>query len=173
MAGLSACATTAVPVPTSVQVDPAAAPNGEFAAFITGYTYYDNTPPNSKVVSHPQIHELAGGKGTHADPVTMAVGHSNASGKNVLDFPAGTRFYMPYLAKYFIVEDTCGDGPNPENGPCHKKPDSGHYWLDVWVDGKGLGVDKANNCARELTGIHTVYREPPDNFKVNTKPICS
>ncbi len=172
VAGLSACCSTP-PAPAPIQVGPAATPMGKFAAFVTGYTYYDNTPPKSKAVSHPKIHKVAGGNGTHADPITMAVGHSKAGGYSVLDFPAGTRFYMPYLDRYFIVEDTCGDGLTPENGACHQKPDSGHYWVDIWVDGQGLGADKANNCARRITGIHTVYREPPDDFKVDTKPICS
>lgn len=51
--------------------------------------------------------------------MTIAVGHSRKSGQDVLDIPAGTRIDHPDVRRYFIVEDTCGDGPKPEEGrPC-------------------------------------------------------
>ena len=39
-------------------------------------------------ISHPVLHKKAGGSGTYADPVTIAVGHSLETGKDLLDFPA-------------------------------------------------------------------------------------
>jgi len=145
-----------------------------FTAYITGYTYYTNTPAKSAVVSHPILRKEAGGSGTFEDPITVAVGHSKAGGTHVLDYPAGTKFYLPYLHRYFIVEDTCGDGPTPEKGACHtgyKAPASA--WLDIWVDGQGLGADKALACAMRITGNHEVIRNPTQNLEVNKDPICS
>ena len=37
--------------------------------FVTAYTWFDNTPPGSTVISHPMLHKAAGGTGTYADPV--------------------------------------------------------------------------------------------------------
>ena len=86
---------------------------------MTGYDYWDNTPPGSPVISNPVIHQVAGGTGTWQDPTTVAVGHSIINGQDILDWAAGTRFYIPNLRRYFIVEDTCGDGPDPQDEPCH------------------------------------------------------
>src|SRR5688572_11781310 len=55
-------------------------------AYLTGYSFFDNTPPASATISHPVLHSLAGGIGTFDDPVTVAVGHSLVDGLDVLDF---------------------------------------------------------------------------------------
>lgn len=118
-------------------------------AYTTAYDYWDNTPAGSTEISHPVLHKRAGGTGTYADPVTLAVGHSlitatrtvkvvDSKGrpvldkagkqttkqqtytKDVLDVAAGTRFYFPDLRKYAMVEDTCGDGKKPQTIPCHR-----------------------------------------------------
>src|SRR4029453_18559466 len=39
--------------------------------FLTFYGWWDNTPPGGDI-SYPQIHDTAGGKGTHAHPVPFA-----------------------------------------------------------------------------------------------------
>jgi hypothetical protein len=158
--------TTPTPTPA-----PTAAP-GEvrISAYLTAYTYWDNTPPGSADISNPIIHQKAGGTGTFADPITLAVGHSYATGKDVLDYPAGTKFYMPYLKRYFIVEDTCGDGAHPENGPCHTGY-QGHPWLDMWIDG-ALGTrSSSNTCAEDITEIHAVIKNPAANYAVVAGPV--
>ena len=82
-----ACVAANVPVsPAAVEYCGANARCRAFPAFITGYTFYSNTPAKSAVVSHPVIHDVAGGVGTWADPTTMAVGHSMAGGRSRLDF---------------------------------------------------------------------------------------
>lgn len=153
---------------------PAATDQGiRFIAFVTGYTYYTNTPPGSAKVSHPILHRTAGGVGTFQDPVTMAVGHSRASGRSVLDFEAGTKFYLPHVGKYFIVEDTCGDGPQPENGPCHTGYEApAEAWLDIWVNGEGQGAERAAECARRITGNHEVIQNPSMGHPVTPGSIC-
>ena len=42
--------------------------------FLTGYSYWDNTPPASAIIGRPVIHQFAAGTGTYDDPVTLAVG---------------------------------------------------------------------------------------------------
>ncbi len=136
-----------------------------FNAFLTGYTYWDNTPPQSKKIAKPVVHKEAGGTGTYKDPITLAVGHRIEAGKQTLDFPVGARFYIPALKKYALVEDTCGDGNTPQNGPCH----SGHKgvpWLDIYIGGDGFAKDASDICARKVTAIQRIILNPRDDYEV-------
>ncbi len=141
-----------------------------FTAYLTAYTYWDNTPPGSSEISNPIIHQVAGGTGTFSDPITVAVGHSISGRTDTLDYPAGTKFYMPYLRKYFIVEDTCGDGNTPQNGPCHTGY-QGHPWLDLWLDGSQGTRSSADDCASDVTDLHTIIENPASNYVVVSGPI--
>lgn len=134
-------------------------------AYTTGYGYWDNTPAGSSEVSHPVLHKTAGGTGTWADPVTVAVGHSIIGGADILDYPAGTRLYVPNLQKYLIVEDTCGDGSTPQNGPCHTGAPAGTtVWFDVWIGGASGSQATSDACAAAITdsngAAHTVIVNP-------------
>lgn len=138
-------------------------------AYITAYTWFDNTPAGSPEISHPVLHKKAGGTGTYEDPVTIAVGHSLATGEDVLDFPAGTRIYLPDVRRYFIVEDTCGDGPTPENRPCHSGADKHHdasVWIDMWIGGEQESTSFARRCARQVTGVRTAVFNPGADYLV-------
>lgn len=134
-------------------------------AYTTGYGWPDNTPKGSADISNPVLHSSAGGSGTFADPITLAVGHSITNGKDTLDYPAGTKFYIPNLRKYFIVEDTCGDGNSPQNGPCHTGY-QGHVWLDLWVGGNASNQQQTLACEDTITDIHTVIENPASNYAV-------
>ena len=137
--------------------------------YVTAYTWFDNTPAGSPDISNPVLHKKAGGTGTYADPVTIAVGHSLATGSDVLDFPAGTRIYLPHVRRYFIVEDTCGDGPTPEKGPCHagvKEQADASIWLDMWIGGQGESPSSARRCTDDATGVVTAVFDPADNYVV-------
>lgn len=138
-------------------------------AYVTGYTWFDNTPPGSATISDPIIHSVADGTGTYADPITVAVGWS--TGPTVMDYDPGTIMYMPYLRRYFIVEDKCGDVVPPQNGPCHdlSTADAGATtWVDIWIDGQGGTESAVQNCANTITGIHTIIINP-----VSTYPVVS
>ncbi len=139
-------------------------------AYVTGYSYWDNTPPGTVEISHPVRHRFAGGMGTFSNPVTLAVGHQIIDGEDILDFPAGTLFYLPRLRKYAIVEDTCGDGPTPQDGPCHTGK-KGLIWLDIYVD--GISADKAESdaCMKAITGAQPVVLDPGPNMSVVVGPI--
>lgn len=141
-----------------------------FQAYITGYGWIDNTPPGNDI-SHPVIHQLgAGGIGTYADPITVAVGHSIMGGDDYLDYEEGTLFYIPAFKRYFIVEDTCGDGPSPQDGPCHCGKD-GKPWLDVWVGGSETTAPQTLACQEKITGFHTVIQNPAPNYQVSAGPL--
>ena len=138
--------------------------------YTTAYTWYDNTPAGSATISHPVLHKTAGGAGTYSDPITIAVGHSLATGKDVLDFPAGTRIYLPDVRRYFIVEDTCGDGKKPEGGPCHQGVNAdgtnSTIWIDMWIGGQSMNAAGADKCASKVTDVHTAVFNPASNYAV-------
>ncbi|MBV7410366.1 hypothetical protein KJP29_15375 [Maritimibacter sp. DP1N21-5] len=136
-----------------------------FSGYLTGYSYWDNTPPGSAAIARPVIHRQAGGTGTYDDPITIAVGHTIIGGRQTLDFPAGTRFYIERLRKYAIVEDVCGDGARPQDGPCH----TGHNglpWLDIYIGGKNSTVAATNQCMNRLTGVQVMMLNPRRGYPV-------
>ncbi len=143
----------------------------QMTVYLTGYSYWDNTPPGSAAIAKPVIHRRAGGRGTYNNPITLAVGHSLNGRRQTLDFPAGTRFYFPQLRKYAIVEDVCGDGPRPQNGPCHTGR-NGLPWVDIYVDGKRAGNRVANSCMNRITGFHKVVLNPGRNLPVTPGPLA-
>ncbi|MEU1089393.1 cysteine/serine endopeptidase inhibitor [Streptomyces sp. NPDC005892] len=159
------------------EVPAAAAGSGKTIsnAFTTGYTWFDNTPRGSAEISAPVIHDAAGGTGTWEDPITLAVGHTIEGGKDTLDYPAGTRFYMPKFRRYFIVEDACGDGGSPQNGPCHSlesAPEGATTWLDMYLGGgSGDSDSAAHACADQLTGLSTVIQDPAEGLPVTEGPL--
>ena len=165
---VSATAPTCVSTPPATSTPPTSNET-TISAYITGYGWPDNTPASAEI-SDGVIHSTASGTGTYTDPITVAVGHSIISGKDILDYPKGTKFYVPTFRKYFIVEDTCGDGNSPQNGPCHTGY-QGHVWLDVWVGGLGANVSSVLSCEEKITGIHTVIQNPASNYSVNSGPI--
>jgi len=141
---------------------PAASTGQKINAYVTGYSYWDNDPPGSAEISHPVIHQTAGGMGTYANPITVAVGKKGGSG--ALLWAAGTRFYVPKLQKYFMVEDSCAN--------CHSGyPSSASTWLDVYVDGSKSGRAASEAAMNALTGVQTVIRNPASNLAVRPGPI--
>lgn len=155
--------TTPTTPTTTVPVVPAAG-ESRFNAYITGYGWPDNTPAGGEIAL-PVIHSTAGGTGTYTDPITLAVGHVISGGKSTPDYAKGTKFYMPALRKYFIVEDLCGDGNTPQNGPCHTGY-QGLPWLDVWVGGQGAQTAAVYACENAITGTHLVIQNPASNYTV-------
>jgi len=153
-----------------------AASETRIMAYVTSYTYGSNTPSESDTISYPVVHARAGGTGSYADPITLAVGHSIVGGKDILDYPAGTIFYIPTLRKYFIVEDTCGDGPSPQVGPCHSGFTApAKTWIDFWLGGTAENNSEAVQCSAKLTtqtGSATlILKDPKPDHPVAVEPI--
>lgn len=155
-------------------VKPSAAQRIIHTAYTTGYGWWDNTPRGSSEISNPVLHEAAGGTGTWANPVTVAVGHSIINGKDILDIPEGTRLYVPNLRKYLIVEDTCGDGPRPQTVGCHDRrdaPKGATVWVDIWVGGSAKVTHRASDaCESAMTdangALHELIVNPAANLRV-------
>jgi hypothetical protein len=135
---------------------------------LTGYGWWDNTPAGSSEISDPVLHQNAGGTGTYADPITAAVPYhcGGADGAGCLHWPAGTRFYLPDLQRYVMVEDTCGDG-----GP-DTCPDSTGDHLDVWVGGRALSHSASDACEERITGPTKAVLDPPADLPVTEGDIC-
>jgi hypothetical protein len=161
-----AAATTPIVVVTPSPVE------REIRAYLGGYSFADNTPENSAAIDHPVVHTTAGGSGTYDDPITVGVGHVGAGDDTVLDWPAGTRFYVPNLRRYLVVEDTCGDGDRPEDGPCHTGyPADATTWLNVWVGGEGEAAQAPRPCMTAIQGVWTVFVNPSPDYAVEPGPI--
>lgn len=126
--------------------------------WLTGYSWQDNNPPGSGTISHPILHRTAGGQGTYDDPITVAVSGDRTN----MSVPPGTRFYLPTLARYVIVEDN-GASPVPARDDTH---------LDLWIDGQD-GTKAADHfCALRITGTRVPAElNPPPGHPVTPGPI--
>lgn len=149
------------------------------AAYVTAYSWQDNTPAGSPQISHPVVHSSAGGAGTWADPLTLAVGHSLAGGVDQLDYAPGTRVYVPspdgQAGAYAVVEDTCGDGTTPQDGPCHdlgQAPAGVETWVDLWVGGEGQSKDVVDACMSRWSTARQIVVDPRPDLPVLTGPVC-
>jgi hypothetical protein len=152
--------TTSTPATTTTTttVPPASSGTVIADAYITGYGWPDNSPPGT-AISNPILHQGAGGIGTYADPITIAVGYVGA----VRDYPPGTRFYIPNVRRYFIAEDTCA--------ACHSTPAGASTWVDMWVGGNGTNDAGVLACENALTGKHTLIMNPDPNRLVVSGPL--
>jgi hypothetical protein len=145
-------------------------------AYTTAYGWPDNSPPGNGI-SYPVIHSVAGGTGTYANPITLAVAHSLATGKDIPVYPAGTRFYMPNVRRYFIVEDACGDWPPRPTGSCAnvktQAPPGTSVWVDMWAGGNGADNAGVLACEDAVTGNYTIILNPDANRAVVPGPLYS
>ncbi|WP_051343312.1 LysM peptidoglycan-binding domain-containing protein [Pseudonocardia spinosispora] len=134
-------------------------PTQQKKIWLTGYSYQDNTPAGSSIVSTPVLHKEAGGTGTYADPITVAV-----PGKGNGIWKSGSRFYLPTVKRYVIAEDT-GASPAPSGQDGH---------LDMWIGGQGGTKSATDACMDKITatGVTAQYN-PPSNLPVIKGPIYS
>jgi len=150
------------PAIESILATPAAGEN-RFIVYFSGYASGDNTPKGSRQTTIGERWGFAGGSGTYDDPITLAVGHSITRGRDIPDYPRGTKFYVPYLRKYFSAQDSCGDGDTPQNGPCHTGY-QGFVWLDVYIG--DINGARAKSCETAITDLHVVIQNPARNYVV-------
>jgi hypothetical protein len=147
---------SAPPPPAAPPAAPAPAAK-QLNIWLTGYSWQDNTPPGSSVVGEPVLHQQAGGTGTFADPITVAVpGHQGA-----MAWQPGTRFYLPTVKRYVIVEDS-GASRAPAGTDTH---------LDMWIGGQDGTLAATNACEDSLTGRVAAELNPPNNLPVIVGPI--
>ena len=127
---------------------------------ITFYGAYDNSPPGSTEISHPVLHQTAGGTGTSQDPMTFA----SPSGQGA--YPWGQRIYVPSVQKYFIKEDNCTYSwtDNWGCGPITH--------LDLYI-GNPSGDKAVLNCEDALTpdGGGPIVLNPVATLKYDPTPM--
>jgi len=102
----------------------------------TGYSFQDNQGGDNATISCGVIHKTAGGTGSYADPITVAVpGHAGQG----TQMPCGTEIYMPDYKRYFIVEDTGATN----------YADAKH--IDIYVGGEGVSAAASRRCMDPVT----------------------
>lgn len=150
--------TTLVPAaPAGARTAPAARTR---STVLTFYAWPDNDPAGTAIAhpgtkgSGPRVrHRTAGGTGSYADPVTVAMRHGVV--------PVGTRVYLARLRKYGIVEDDCAS--------CRG------WWVDVWMGGSAnrSAWDDILACEDAATpdGRIPVVFDPRANLPVRTAPL--
>ena len=123
---------------------------------ITFYGFPDNSPPGTDI-SNPQIHDQAGGTGTFDDPETFAT--------DVNEFAPGTIIYVPFLQKYFIMEDTCTE--------CTQDFNNGKMHVDLWVGGTADDDAQAIiDCEDSLTqDAGDIIVDPDSGLDVDDTPL--
>ncbi|HEY0577412.1 MAG TPA: hypothetical protein VGD73_25185 [Pseudonocardia sp.] len=126
---------------------------------LTGYSFHDNTPPGSAEVCCSVLHSRAGGQGTYADPITVAV----PGGAGGMAWRAGTRFYLPTVRRYVIVEDYGASAADP-GVDTH---------LDMWIDGRDGDEDSTQACMAAITARVPAELNPPPGRPVMSGPIYS
>lgn len=148
-------ALAAATLPHGALADTFASSGGEqrLDAWITGYTFWDNTPPGSAAIARPVIHDEAGGIGTWEDPITIAVGRGHAG----WHYAPGTRIYLENLEKYAVVEDLCGACGNGRAGRPH---------LDIYIGGQNTSARDANTCAMKITAVQAIVVNPAPGYDV-------
>jgi hypothetical protein len=142
-------------------------------AYFTAYDWWDNTPHGSGQIAFPGLHQTAGGVGTYANPITLAVGWCLDSTGEHPDYKPGTRFYVPAFRRYFRAEDECGDGSRPQAEACHVseyQPIRFHQF-DMWIDGRRHSAKSANAFMSSVTGLHYVIQNPPAGEPVTPGPM--
>jgi hypothetical protein len=128
-------------------------------AWITGYTFWDNTPPGSAAIARPVIHDEAGGTGTYQDPITIAVGRGQAG----WHYAPGTRIYLEDLEKYAVVEDLCGACAAGRAGRPH---------LDLYIGGENTSSRSANACAMKITAVQSIVVHPAPDYPVRPGEVA-
>lgn len=127
---------------------------------ITYYGSYDNDPAGSREISNPVLHQLAGGTGTYADPLTFA------SPTGMGAYAVGARIYVPSVQKYFIREDTCATSWTAPNG-C-----GAVSHVDLYM-GNPSDSKAVLSCEDSLTpdGKATIILNPPANLPYDPTPL--
>lgn len=124
---------------------------------VTFYGWPDNTPPGN-TIAYPDIHQTAGGTGTYTDPITFAT--------DAREIAPGTRIYVPYLQKYFIMEDDCTASDIEWSS-------SGSWHIDIWIGGQGYATVEPEATSLTRAEKQSVLISPPANESVNLRPLLN
>ncbi|EXJ90640.1 hypothetical protein A1O1_03743 [Capronia coronata CBS 617.96] len=125
----------------------------------TFYGFPDNDPPGAATAYNCGGRNfIAGGKGTHDSPLSMA----SAPG----EFNLCEVIYVPYLKKYVRLEDTCAQ--------CIDDWKSGKGHIDMWTGSSTQnGGQQQIECENALTPdkAQTIIRDPDPNLEVDAAAL--
>lgn len=136
------------------------------ATYFTSYGYNDNDDGNghygTAVIAYPDKHHSIAteGKGTYNDPITFAT--------DPREIPPHTMIYVPYLQKYFFMEDACAE--------CAVDWNHGHKWrTDLFMGpNNALQPEPAlADCESKITRNAVMYINPGPGFPVDVAPLFS
>ncbi|EXJ81106.1 hypothetical protein A1O3_07394 [Capronia epimyces CBS 606.96] len=126
---------------------------------LTFYGYPDNAPPGAGTAYNCGGRNfVAGGSGTHDDPLTIATAPGELNQCEVI--------YVPYLKKYGRVEDSCAQ--------CTDDWKSGKQHIDIWTGSNTVdGGQQQFNCEDALTpnAQQTIIRNPDFNLEVDNAAL--
>jgi hypothetical protein len=133
------------------------------AVYMTFYGWPDNSPPGG-AIAYPKsggfstVHNVAGGTGTYADPITYAT--------DMAELPVGTLVYAPVIKKYIVMEDDCAQCDTDWAG-------SKKWHIDVWMNSNAAANTSAVlACENQWTQTSTVVEvTPPPGRTVTTPPL--
>lgn len=134
--------------------------------YFTSYGYNDNDDGSGNygtaAIAFPsKYHQIATeGKGTYSSPITFATDRR--------EIPPHTMIYVPYLQKYFFMEDGCVE--------CANDWDNGHKWrTDLFMGGNdALQPEPAlANCESKITRHTLMYINAGPGYPVDTTPLFS
>ena len=130
---------------------------------VTSYGYNDNDDGNGNYgtaqIAYPQIHsEATEDTGTYDHPATFATDPG--------EFAPGTRIYVPYLQKYFIMEDGCAE--------CSSDWQNGVHHVDLWMGPASMQPEPAlDDCEGSITQSSDITVDPDPGLPVDTTPMFS
>lgn len=140
-----------------------AAAGTTYTMYVTFYGWDDNSPPGGAIAfarsdGHPTVHDVAGGTGSYADPLTLATDR--------LELAVGTIVYLPFLQKYAVMEDDCTE--------CDTDWASGmKRHVDVWMNSNGMETASAlyaceDRWTQDATSVEV---GPPSDRAVDLTPL--
>src|SRR6185369_554170 len=136
------------------------AQNEVVLSYVTFYGFDDNDDGNpthlvTDVISHATVHDSANEDlGTYERPGTLAA--------DVGFLSPGTKVYVPALARYYVMEDTCRE--------CSEDWLQNKPHVDLYVSGTGPELAA---CQERLTMESTrIYIDPPPGLHVRPGSAC-
>jgi F5/8 type C domain len=165
------------PTPTSTSGGTTSGGQRITGVYITWYGFNDNScdvesQHNCNTIAFPKSdgfstkHDMATeGKGTYADPITFATAAKDSG--SPAEFAPGTIIYVPYVHKYFVMEDSCYE--------CGQEwfTNSPKYHVDLWMGPSFESTtDPLMNCEDSLTlDSGVIIVNPPTNLTTDTSPL--
>jgi hypothetical protein len=133
------------------------------STYVTSYGYNDNDDGNghygTAVIAYPNSqHAIATeGSGTYTDPVTFATDPREIAPQTIV--------YVPYLHKYFRMEDGCAECTTDWNG--------GRWHIDLFMGpNNAMQPEPAlDNCEGSITRNSTVYVGAGPGYPVDTQKL--